>query len=511
MSTAKINQEMSKELSAILLSNLDKNFFFNKIVLHLGKMITADQILAYEFNDMGEAILVSENGISSDREIKILKGEGVQAYVSKAKRAYFSNNVERDPVFKREALLGVKAEMCLPIVSEGIVIGTINLQKFVASSEFTREELTMGIALLNELKLPIQNMKIYLEARNLNNALLKTIEQKERELKESRQGLRMIETRAIEVKDIAARSLVMKDLLQMTEKIADKEISALIIGEIGVGKELFAKKIHLGSVRKERNFLTVDCSTMNEALLDIELFGDDSKAGVLESANHGTVYIKRIDLMTMNIQNKLIQFINSKIGIKHQSKSTFKSNVKILSSAIKDLTDLVNDKKFRNDLYFSISGVILKVPSLRDRKEDIEILAMQLLNEGRSKDKHKSFSPTAMKTLIENKWSGNVRELQNAVERAYILSEGQIIDKLHLDNNLSIKEEIQEEIQVLESKKEQVFEQITLEELEKKHIMMTLEILSGNKTRAARSLGITVKTLYNKLHSYGIHFDKEVQ
>jgi Nif-specific regulatory protein len=212
--------------------------------------------------------------------------------------------------------------------------------------------------------------------------------------------------------------------------------------------------------------------------------------------------------MSSLVQNKLIQYINTKMGIKANGRDFFKSDVRILSASTKDLMEMVAVNKFREDLYFALSTVVLKVPALRERREDIEILANFFLNANKSKDAHKSFSPSAVKAMSEYSWNGNVRELQNVVERAYILSEGSIIEKLHLDQNIQNAEEKAERV-VEKVAKVVEFTHMTLEELERNHIMGTLESLAGNKTRAAKVLGITVKTLYNKLHSYGIEFDKE--
>jgi DNA-binding NtrC family response regulator len=510
MSNAIINNASAQNLSNILYLNLDKAHFFNTIAKHFLDIIKCDQVRIFEILEDGSSILVSKNGISVDGQIKNGKGEGAQAYIARTKRAYFSNSVERDPVFINEAKEGVLAELAFPISSEGVVIGSIHCQNIENKSEFSREHMTLGMNILSEIKGPVQNMKMYLEAKHLNAVLLKTIEQKDRELKESRVGLKITDSHLITEKEIIGRTIVMRDLLNLTDKIADKEISAYIIGESGTGKEILAKRIHCKSTRRTRAFVIVDCSTLNELALDLELFGDENRMGALEMANHGSVYLKRVDLMPLNIQNKLMQFINYKMGIKTNGKDVFRSDIKLISSSTRDISELVSEKKFRDDLYFAISGVVLKIPALRERKEDIEILANFLLNSNRNREGHKSFSPSALKALSEYQWGGNVRELQNAVERAYVLSEGSVIEKLHLDNNLQIKEEkiapIKEEVILVKTLE---FIQITLEELERTHIMSTLENLSGNKTRAAKSLGITVKTLYNKLHSYGIHFEKE--
>jgi Nif-specific regulatory protein len=213
-------------------------------------------------------------------------------------------------------------------------------------------------------------------------------------------------------------------------------------------------------------------------------------------------------MLTSDLQNKLIQFMNTKMGIKSESKDFFKSDVRIISASSKDLLELVTAKSFREDLYFSLSAVVLKVPALRERKEDIELLANFFLNRNKEKTAHKSFSPSAVKSLTEYSWLGNVRELQNIVERAYILSEGSIVEKLHLDQNIQNTEMATIATRAAVEKKPE-YVALTLGELEKNHIMQTLENLTGNKTKSAKVLGITVKTLYNKLHSYGIEFDKE--
>jgi Nif-specific regulatory protein len=230
--------------------------------------------------------------------------------------------------------------------------------------------------------------------------------------------------------------------------------------------------------------------------------------GMLEVANFGTLFINSTESMPASIQNKLMQYISSKMGIKSGSQSFFKSDVRIISASTKDLMDLVKVSAFREDLYFALSTVVLKAPALRERKEDIEILANFFLNQNKAPAAQKSFSTGAIKALTEYSWTGNVRELQNVVERAFILAEGMIIEKLHLDQNIQNAEALPV-VEKIAPVKVVEFVHVTLEELEKGHIMSTLENLSGNKTKTAKVLGITVKTLYNKLHSYGVEFDKE--
>jgi Nif-specific regulatory protein len=503
------NETALNTLSSVLYLSLDEVHFFTSISNFFKQEMKCDNVSVYKILENGKSVLMSENGMSIELGLELLKGEGAPGYIARTKRGYFSNTVERDPVFAREAKLGVKAELCLPISADGIVIGSIHCQMNSNNREFSREDMTAGMNILAEIKGPVQNMKMYLSAKNLNETLLKTIELKEKELQETRSGAKVQDNFKIHEKEIVGRSLPMKELLALVDKISDKEIAAYLVGEAATGKEMIARRIHCRSVRRDRSFVSIDCSTFsNEKELEIELFGDSNKMGMLEACNFGTVFINHIELMSANVQNKVIQYINTKMGIKANGRDFFKSEVRILSASTKDLMELVAENKFREDLYFALSTVVLKVPALRERKEDIEVLANFFLNANKAKDLHKSFSPSAIKAMSEYAWNGNVRELQNVVERAYILSEGSIIEKLHLDQNIQNAEEKIEKVAAVAAKPTE-FAHMTLEELERNHIMGTLESLGGNKTRAAKVLGITVKTLYNKLHSYGIEFDKE--
>jgi DNA-binding NtrC family response regulator len=498
----------SQDLLSSLFLSLDEAHFYTSICKLFMNQMKAQKVLVYKINDNGSAQLMSQDGEIILNSQSLDKGVGAVGYIARTKKGYFSNTVERDPVFSMEASLGVKGELCLPISADGVVIGSIHCQVMDHSREFSREDMTAGVSLLNELKAPIQNMKMYLAAKNLNEALLRTIELKEKELQESRSGVKIQDSFRIIEKEIIGRSNAMKELLSLVDRVCDKDITAFIMGEAATGKEMIARRLHCRSHRRDRAFVSVDCSTMNELSLDKEIFGTDSQMGMLEVANFGTLFINSIEKMTAANQNKLIQFINNKMGVKAESNSFFKSDVRIISASTKDLLELVREGKFREDLYFSLSSVVLKAPALRERKEDIELMANFFLNQNKSKENQKSFSPGAIKALTEFNWSGNVRELQNVVERAFILAEGSVIEKLHLDQNIQNAEEIKIEIAPVATKQVD-FKHVTLEELEKNHIMGTLENLSGNKTKTAKVLGITVKTLYNKLHSYGVAFDKE--
>lgn len=501
-----------ESLLSTLYSTLDESHFFGQLSGFFKEENNVERVLIYKLLESGNSQLMAKDGLAVfDGEI-LDKGIGAQGYLARTKKGYFSNSVERDPVFTREASLGVKAELCLPIMSEGNMIGSIHLQMLSSQGNFTREDVALGMNMLLEIKGPIQNMSMYLTAKNLNENLQKAIEQKEKELQESRTGVRIQDSYKISAKDIIGRSPFMRDLLGLVDRISDKEINAYILGEAGTGKEMMARRIHCRSLRRERAFVVIDCSIMNEVQMDRELFGVDDRPGLIEIAHFGTLFLNAVEKMPLSIQNKFNQFLSTKMGMRSVGQQIFKSDIRVCSASTRDLMELVREGKFREDLYFALSPVLLKIPALRERKEDIELLANHYLNDGRPKDQHKSFSMGAIQLMLEHSWPGNVRELQNAVERASILAEGMVIDKLHFDHAVLVKTELaktEKEVEGQVNARPQEFQFMTLSELERQHIMVTLENLSGNKTKTAKVLGITVKTLYNKLHSYGIEFDKE--
>ena len=185
MTASVINQKVAQEtLSSVLFLSLDESHFFNTINKFFMDSMNCHKVEAYKILENGQAQLISENGKIAEHQLILDKGVGAVGYIVRTKKGYFSNSVERDPVFTREAALGVKAELCFPISVDGVVIGSIHCQMQDNSREFSRSDMTFGVSIINEIKTPIQNMKLYLAAKNMNEALLKTIELKEKELQE---------------------------------------------------------------------------------------------------------------------------------------------------------------------------------------------------------------------------------------------------------------------------------------------------------------------------------------
>jgi DNA-binding NtrC family response regulator len=218
--------------------------------------------------------------------------------------------------------------------------------------------------------------------------------------------------------------------------------------------------------------------------------------------NGGTIILESVIDLTDRIQTKLLRAMVSGEIFRVGSKVPVKINVRYISTSRESLEDAVNEGRFREDLFYRLNIVNVKMPSLDERNDDIKVLSEHFLNHGKDQDSTKMLTSKALEKLASYNWPGNIRELKNLMERTYILVEDRYIDSEHLPE--LTKEEVIEDAIVEE------FIEMTLHDLEKKHILKTLDHLNGNKTRAAKSLGITVKTLYNKLHSYGlVHTNKE--
>ena len=502
-------------LSSILLSTLDESIFFSELSKFLLKNTETNRVLIYQILNDSSARLVANSGKKVKQDIILGQGVGTVGYVARTKKAYFSNNIAKDPLFAGGDIEGINAELCVPINCNGTIIGTIHLQIEDEVKQFDREDITNVLEILKQIELPLSNMNMYLSAKFLNESLIKQVEAKEKELEERKLGGLQLGYYSNNDSKILGKSEVLVRVLKMSDRVALTDSHFLMEGKTGCGKEMIARRVHCNSSRKEKQFQSFDCSLYDENQLEIELFGQESgeltgkiniRPGMIEATDGGTIFITNIDKLSLSLQSKLNNYITQKMCFRVGGQVPYRSDSRIIASSSKDILKLVEDDKFREDLYYSIGTVILKVPSLSKRTDDIEVLATHFLNLGRSISEEKSLSPGVLKTLIDYSWPGNIRELRSSMERAYILSEGKIIEKEHLSENI-INSDVKEDTN--KSKAVYTFAEMTLNELEQKHICQTLEKLSGNKTRTAKTLGITVKTLYNKLHSYGMIIAKE--
>ncbi len=306
--------------------------------------------------------------------------------------------------------------------------------------------------------------------------------------------------------DILGKSPAMAKLLDTIHLVAPTDANVLVIGESGTGKELVSSALHDNSLRKEQAFVRINCAAIAETLLESELFGhergaftgaDKKRKGKFLLADKGSILLDEIGEMSLAMQAKLLRVIQEKEITPVGSDQNIQVDVRIIAATNRDLKAMVDQKKFRQDLYYRLNVVTLEVPPLGRRPEDIPELALHFLQRFSRKNRREiqGFSPEAMDAMIRYPWPGNVRELMNAVERGVVLARSDYICKQDL--SFILPDEIPA------SDLEAGLENISLSKIEEKAILSTLESAKGNKSEAARRLGITRKTLLKKLKHYG--------
>ena len=306
--------------------------------------------------------------------------------------------------------------------------------------------------------------------------------------------------------DIIGKSPAILSLLDTIHMVAPTDANVLVAGESGTGKELVSSAIHFNSSRKHKAFVRINCAAITETLLESELFGhekgsftgaDKKRKGRFLLADKGSILLDEIGEMSLAMQAKLLRVIQEKEITPVGSDQNIKIDVRIIAATNKDLKKLSDQGSFRSDLYYRLNVVSVEIPPLRERKEDIPILALHFLEIFSKKNKRdiKGFSPDAMDAMIRYEWEGNVRELMNCVERGVVLARS---DYIRLEDLSFMKATIVDKIGGGTD-----LGNIRLSQIEEKAILSTLESAGGNKSEAARRLGITRKTLLKKLKQYG--------
>ena len=308
--------------------------------------------------------------------------------------------------------------------------------------------------------------------------------------------------------EIIGISQVMKKLFSLINRIANQESTILIEGESGTGKELVARAIHKKSNRANKPFIKINCGALNENLLESELFGHEKgsftgairqKRGRFELANNGTLFLDEIGDISQNMQVKLLRAIQEKEFERVGGENTIKVDVRIISATNRNLTQLVSEGKFREDLFYRLSVIPIKLPALRERKEDIPLLVNYFMNKLlQSKPSLKRYiSDEGLNLFKEYCWPGNIRELENVIERLIVISPDQEI-KLQLIAQQLGKDSNYPQHRAHTNLDEALFK------FEKNLIVHALEEAEGVKNQAAKILGIRTSTLYYKMEKYGL-------
>ena len=310
--------------------------------------------------------------------------------------------------------------------------------------------------------------------------------------------------------NIIGRSPAMERVLETVAQVAPSEATVLITGGSGTGKEMIAGAIHFNSPRKDGQFVKINCAAITETLLESELFGHEKgsftgahrrKEGRFRLAHGGSLFMDEISEMSLAMQVKLLRVLQEKELTRVGGEDVIKVDVRVIAATNKNLMEEIDAGRFREDLYYRLNVVTLDIPPLRERREDIPLLAQHFLQtfSKKNRKKIKGFTPQAMDHLLKYNWPGNVRELMNAVERGVVLARSDYLDTE--DFPLILKGGPAEEEPL---SKDVIPADLPLEEVEKVTILKTLELAGGNKSEAARRLGITRRTLHKKLKKYGV-------
>ncbi len=419
--------------------------------------------------------------------------EFVSNEVISSREAVLAEDVARDRYLRqRDSLteLGATSLICAPVIYDGKVLGLIHLYCTDPHRSLAAEDLEFAVAVAKQLGI-------------ITSQMLRTTT-----LVEENVNLR--EQLRVE-SELVGDSQPMKDIHEQIGRVADTNATVLIRGESGSGKELVARAIHFSSPRRANPFICLNCAAITETLLESELFGHergaftgatDKKIGKFEASDKGTIFLDEIGEMAVNTQAKLLRVLEGHPFERVGGGTPIKVDVRVVAATNQPLEKIIQEGKFRRDLFFRLQVVEIQVPPLRQRRGDISILAGHFFSRfvretGR---RVKGFTPAAIQKMEQYNWPGNVRELRNVVERAVVLSKNPQLDAA--DVWLSALE-----IPGTAPASETAYEPVTIEEMEKRHILSTLDFTSWNKSQASTILAIERSTLDRKIKAYGLKRD----
>jgi DNA-binding NtrC family response regulator len=346
----------------------------------------------------------------------------------------------------------------------------------------------------------------YITKPFINEDILQTARNalRQRDLFHENRYLRRELKQKYQFENIIGRSDALTGIFKLIEKIANTTSSVLIQGESGVGKELIARAIHYGSSRADQPFIAINCAALPESLLESELFGyvkgaftgaHSSKTGLFKAADGGSLFLDEISEMPQSLQVKLLRALQEREFIPLGTTRPITFDARLIAATNRNLEEEIAAHRFREDLYYRLNVFNLTIPPLRERREDIPLLVRYFVEKYCRSLNHlpKTVSDEAMQAMINYEWRGNVRELQNAIERSVAISDDRI-ELIHLPQKIREAKQVTNDL---------TGQTLTLDELERRYILETLDRVGDDKTQAAELLGIDLSTLYRKLKRYG--------
>lgn len=392
----------------------------------------------------------------------------------------------------------------------------VEVLKFIHDHSFDTQVIMLtGV---HEVKIAVECMKLgafsYIEKPYAIDELLAVIEQamERKQLSIENKVLKSELARHTYTDNIIGESKSMLELLNISAKVAPTDSPVLIQGASGTGKELIANFLHKNSLRKDRQFVALNCSSIPENLIESELFGHEKgaftdahamKQGIVEIANGGTLFLDEIGEISLMIQPKILRFLQTGEFRRVGGNKNFKSDVRVISATNKNLHDQISTGNFREDLLYRINVITLSVPSLQERPEDIPLLVDYFLKNRVRPHELKMIEPKALELLMKYDWPGNVRELENVIERASILCKENLICVEDIALPIGKRTGLIKETAIAPGGP-QIGGAVSIHEIEKVHIAGVLKTVGWNKNTASQILGISLKTLYTKIQQYNL-------
>lgn len=442
--------------------------------------------------------------------------------VSQSKKPFITVDASEEEKLKKSESVNrmkLRSVLVVPLMEGEKVLGMVYLDNRFASGVFQESHLEIASTFADQASLALSHAKLIHEAKlrqkdleekqnlilRLNEMLEEKLQNKEIELKQTKQILESEQNfgRQDKYHEIVGESKAIREVIQILDRIIDSDVTVYVHGESGTGKELIARALHYNGPRKTKSFVSINCASFSDTLLESELFGhvrgaftgaEKDKTGLFEFANEGTLFLDEVGDMSLPMQSKLLRVLQESEVRPVGANKALKINVRIVCASNKDLAEEVKNGKFRKDLYFRLNVVKLKLPPLRERLGDIPALVDVFMKKNKMgiPENFLSIEQEALKVLMAYTWPGNIRELENEMNRCLVMGKGAISRDL-------ISEHIRQGYEFGEALKDKRDLKMQLSHQEKKLIESALLEADGFKAKAAELLGISRLTLYQKM------------
>ncbi len=487
------------ELSTIIYAERDINLLLEAVLDSVIEIFSVDKGFL-EIYDENKSLKLK---LAKDKQKKMLeeseekiKSDLTDLVLSTGNNVLIQQFIYKEIEEKEDWGKGTKSLLCVPLKSRENVLGVIYLEDSGEGEPFVSGDIELLSSLAERTSIALENNLLFMELKESEEKLLADLRGK------------------FKFDEILGNSPQMVEVLKTVADIADTEATVLIEGESGTGKELLARAIHFNSSRSRKSFVPINCAAIPETLLESELFGYEKgaftgatqrKLGKFEAANGGTIFLDEIGEMSPLLQVKILRFLQSHEFEPLGSNKVKRSDVRIISATNKDLFTLVKENRFREDLYYRINVINLKLPTLRERKLDIAPLAESFTRKyAKKSDKEiKGIEPEALNILSRYRFPGNIRELENIIERAVILAKGEWITKEDLPKNIFNGSGIDAGIKIAQNYPElKSLRKKVVEEVEKNFLEDLLQRNQNNVSQAAKEAGMHRVELQRLLKKY---------